>query len=127
MPWHFDPEFSSLVFGGVAQRLANGLLDWKQLITTAVITGVTTVGIGYVAIKDKLAEQHADIVEIRTMLQSRTVQRDAQLAALTAEDAQIRAYVSERVESIRSELVTMREAMGICREQLAALKAERQK
>ena len=122
-----DPEFSALVFGGMIQRVREemGLIDWKQLLTTAAITGITTVGIGYMAIKDKLAEQHSDIVEIRALLQSRTAQRDSQLGALAAEDQQIRAYVSERVDAVRSELVTLRDAMSMCREQLAALKAER--
>ncbi len=101
-----------------------GLIDWKQLLTTAVITGVTTVGIGYMAIKDKIAEQHSDIVEIRALLQSRTSLREAQLAALADEDRQLRSYVSERVDAVRSELVTLRDAMSMCREQLAALKAE---
>ena len=124
-----DPEFSSLVLGGMIQRVREeiGMIDWKQLLTTAVITGITTVGIGYMAIKDKLGEQHADIVEIRALLQSRTSLRDAQLGSLIAEDQQIRAYVAERVDAVRSELVTLREAMGMCREQLAALKAERRR
>ena len=126
---HIDPEFSSLVLGGMIQRVREeiGMIDWKQLLTTAAITGITTVGIGYMAIKDKLGEQHADIVEIRALLQSRTSLREAQLSSLAAEDQQLRAYVAERVDAVRSELVTLRDAMSMCREQLAALKAERQK
>jgi len=123
---HLDPEFSAIVFGGMIQKAREelGMIDWKQLLTTAIVTGLTTVGIGYMAIKDKIAEQHSEIVEIRALLQSRTSLREAQLGALADEDRQIRSYVSERVDAVRSELVTLREAMGMCREQLAALKAE---
>lgn len=100
------------------------MIDWRHMITTAVITGVTTVGIGYVTIRDALSDHAAAIMRIETLVSSRTAQRDAQLGALMDEDKQIRSYISERVDAVRSELVSMREAMGMCREQLAALRAE---
>jgi hypothetical protein len=129
MPWHPDPEFSAFVFGGMIQRVREelGMIDWKQLITTAIVTGVTTIGIGYVAVRDQIAAQHAEIVEIRTLISARVAQRESQLASLADDDKQLRAYVAERVDAVRSELVTIRDAMGMCREQLAALKAEHHK
>ena len=125
MNWHPDPEFSAIVFGGMIQRLREevGLIDWKHMITTAVITGVTTVGIGYITIRDALSDHQAQIAEIKTLISARVAQRESQLSALAEEDRQIRGYVSERVDAVRSDLVTLREAMGMCREQLAALRA----
>ena len=117
-----DPEFSAIVFGGMIDRVRDevALIDWRQLITTAVATGVTTVAVGYVAIKDTLADHKAEIVEIKTMITSRVAQRESQLQAIAERDAQMAADII----SLQTEDMRVRQDMLICRETIAEIKAK---
>lgn len=117
-----DPEFSAIVCGGMIERVRDevALIDWRQLITTAVATGVTTVAVGYVAIKDTLADHKAEIVEIKTMITSRVAQRESQLQAIAERDAQMAADII----SLQTEDMRVRQDMLICRETIAEIKAK---
>jgi hypothetical protein len=122
---HLDPEFSAIVFGGMIERVRQevGMIDWRQLVTTAVATGITTVAVGYVAIKDTLADHKAEIVEIKTMITSRVAQRESQLQAIAERDAQM----ASDIIALQTEDMRVRQDMLICRETIAEMRARHER
>jgi hypothetical protein len=122
---HIDPEFSALVFGGMIERVRQevGLIDWKQLVTTAAVTGITTVGLAYMAVRDSLADHQTQIAEIKVLIQSRMLQREAQIAAITERDERMAAAIM----ALQTEDMRVRQDMLICRETIAEIKARHER
>jgi hypothetical protein len=122
---HIDPEFSAIVFGGMIERVRQevGMIDWKHMITTAVITGVTTVGFAYMAVRDSLADHQTQIAEIKVLIQSRMLQREAQIAAIQERDERMAAAIV----ALQTEDMRVRQDMLICRETIAEIKARHER
>jgi hypothetical protein len=120
-----DPEFSAIVFGGMIERVRTeaSLIDWKQLITTAAVTGITTVGLAYMAVRDSLADHQTQIAEIKVLIQSRMLQREAQIAAITERDERMAAAIV----ALQTEDMRVRQDMLICRETIAEIKARNER
>jgi hypothetical protein len=100
-----------------------GLIDWKQLVTTAAVTGITTVGLAYMAVRDSLADHQTQIAEIKVLIQSRMLQREAQIAAITERDERMAAAIM----ALQTEDMRVRQDMLICRETIAEIKARHER
>ena len=110
-----DPEFSALVFGGMIERVRHeaGMVDWRQVITTAIVTVVLGGGAFYVSVQ-------RDLAEIKTTITSRIAQREAQFQAIHDRDAQLADHIGE----LAAEDGRIRTDLLICRERVARLEAK---
>lgn len=82
------------------------MIDWRQVITTTLIASFGTMATFYITVKQELAE-------IRGMITSRVAQREAQIANINQNAAEMNADIN----SLRNEF-------GTCRETVARLGAE---
>ena len=110
-----DPEFSALVFGGMIEKIRDeaGMVNWRQVLTTAIVTVVLGGGAFYVSVQK-------DIAEIKSTITSRIAQREAQFQAIHDRDEQL----AENINELAAEDGRIRSDLLICRERVARIEAK---